>query len=57
MTDSKKFNEKLPSKEKFYSSLTDKKITDKEYEHVINVLEKFEMKTMEDYHNLYLKCM
>ena len=56
MTDSKKFNEKLPSKEKFYSSLTDKKITDKEYEHVINVLEKFEMKTMEDYHNLYLKC-
>ena len=56
MTDSKNFNEKLPSKEKFYSSLTDKKITDKEYEHVINVLEKFEMKTMEDYHNLYLKC-
>ena len=56
MTDSKKFNEKLPSKEKFYSSLTDKKITDKEYEHVINVLEKIEMKTMEDYHNLYLKC-
>ena len=56
MTDSKKFNEKLPSKEKFYSSLNDKKITDKEYEHVINVLEKFEMKTMEDYHNLYLKC-
>ena len=43
-------------KEKFYSSLTDKKITDKEYEHVLNVWNIFEMKTMKDYHNLYLKC-
>ena len=48
--------EKLPSKEEFYSSLTGKKISDKEYKHVLNVWNKFEMKTMKDYHNLYLKC-
>ena len=33
MTDFEKFKEKLPSKEKFYSSLRCKKISDKEYEH------------------------
>ena len=43
-------------KEKFYSSLTDKKVTDKEYENILNVWNIFEMKTMKDYHNLYLKC-
>ena len=46
----------MPSKEKFYSSLTDRKISDKEYEHVLNVWNKFEMKTMKDYHELYLTC-
>ena len=46
----------MPSKEKFYSSLTNRKISDKEYAHVLNVWNKFEMKTMKDYHNLYLKC-
>ena len=56
MTDSDKFKEQLPRKEKFYSSLTGKKISDKEYEHVHKVLNKFDMKTMKDYHNLYLKC-
>ena len=29
MTDIEKFKEELPSKEKFYSSLTDRKTTDK----------------------------
>ena len=48
--------EELHRKEKFYSSLTDSKITDKEYEHVLNVWNKFEMKTMKDYHELYMKC-
>ena len=42
-------------KEKFYSSLTDKKVSDKEYNHVLKVWNKFKMKTMKDYHNLYLK--
>ena len=48
--------EELPRKEKFFSSLTDSKISDKEYEHVLNVWEKIEMKKMKDYHDLYLKC-
>ena len=56
MSDFEKFKEELPSKEKFYNSLTDGKITDKEYEHVLNVWKKFEMKTMKDDRNLYLKC-
>ena len=37
MSDFEKFKEKLPSKEKFYSSFTDKKICDKEYDHVLKV--------------------
>ena len=40
MPDFEKFKEELPNKEKFYSSLTDRKITDKEYEHVLNVWKK-----------------
>ena len=45
MTDFEKFKEK-----------TDRKIIKKEYEHIINVRKKFEIKTMKDYHDLYLKC-
>ena len=56
MNDFEKFKEELPSKKKFYSSLTDRKISDKEYEHVLNVWKKIEMKAVKDYHNLYLKC-
>ena len=56
MSEFEKIEEELHSKEKFYSSLTDKKITDKEYGHVLNVWKKFGTKTMKDYHNLYLKC-
>ena len=32
-----KFKEELPSKEKFYSSLTDRKANGKEHEYVLNV--------------------
>ena len=46
MTDFKKFKEELPSKEKFYSSLTGKKISSKEYGRVLKVWNKFEMKTL-----------
>ena len=56
MNDSEKFKEEVPSKEKFYNLLTGKKNSDKEYEHVLNVWNKFEMKMMKDYHDLYLKC-
>ena len=41
MTDSEKFKEKLPSNEKFCSWLTGKNISDKEYDHVLNVWNKF----------------
>ena len=53
--DFEKFKEELPSKEKFYSLLIDGKISDKEYEHVFNVWKNFEIKTMKDYHDFYLK--
>ena len=56
MRDFEKFKEELTREEKFYSSLTDRKLSDKEYDHVLKVWNKFEMKTMKDYHNLYLKC-
>ena len=56
MSNFEKFKEQLPSKEKFDSLLTGKRISDKEYKDVLNVWNKFEMKTMKDYHELYLKC-
>ena len=48
MSNFEKFKEEFPSKEKFYSSLTDRKISGKEYEHFLNVWNKFEMKTRKD---------
>ena len=48
MSDFEKFKELLPSKEKFYSLLTGKKISGKEYERVLKVWNKFEMKTMKN---------
>ena len=56
ISDSEKFKEELPSKEKFYSPLTDRKVSDKEYNHFLKVWNKFEIKTKKDYHNLCLKC-
>ena len=56
MSDFEKFKEELPNKELFYSFLTGRKNTDKEYENALNVWNKFEMKAMKDYHDLYLKC-
>ena len=57
ISDFENFKEEFPSKEKFYSSLTDRKISDREYEeYVLNVWNKFEIKVMKDYHALYLKC-
>ena len=51
-----KFKEGLPGKEKFYSFLRGNKISDKEYEHVLKVQNRFEIKTMKYNHDLYLKC-
>ena len=40
MTNFEKFKEQLPSKEKFYSLSTGKKISNKEYDHVLKVWNK-----------------
>ena len=48
------FKEELPCKEKFYSSLTDRKNSYKEYEHIRNAWSKFEMITIKDYNILLL---
>ena len=45
----------MPSKDKFYSSLTGYKISDKDYKNFVNVWEMFGMKSMKDYHDLHLK--
>ncbi|XP_068749377.1 uncharacterized protein [Montipora capricornis] len=50
-----KFNEKLPSKEDFYSILNDEHITDDQYKHAQNVWNTFNLKNMGEYHDLYLK--
>ena len=56
MSDFEKFKEELPNKEKFCNLLTDRKISDKEYEHVLNVWKKSKLKIMKDFHELFLKC-
>ena len=57
MVSFKKFNEdKLPDKNKFFSSLKNKCISDKEYNRAINVWKVFKMKTLGEYYNLYLKA-
>ena len=45
MSGFEKFEEELPSKLKFHSSLTAKKNSDKKYNHVLKVKDIFEMKT------------
>ena len=51
-----KFNlTELPTKQQFYSILNDQHITDKDYQHAQAVWKTFDLKTMGDYHDLYLK--
>ena len=45
---------KLPSPEKFYSSLNGEEITEDDYDHAKEVWSKFNCKSLEDYHDLYL---
>ena len=49
------FETDLPTKDKFYSILNDEHITDDQYNHAQEVWNTFNLKTMGEYHNLYLK--
>ena len=52
----KNFNQtELPTKEQFYSVLNDQHITNGEYGHARKVWETFNIKTVGEYHDLYLK--
>ena len=51
-----KFNQmELPTKEQFYSILNDQHVTNEEYYHARKVWKTFNIKTMGEYHDLYLK--
>ena len=51
-----KFNDtELPTKELFYNKLNDTHISDDDYQHAQNIWKQFNMKTMKEYHDLYLK--
>ena len=45
----------LPTKEEFHNILNNEHITDEQYKHAQNVWDTFNLKTMGDYHDLYLK--
>ena len=47
--------EQLPDRSKFFSSLKNECISEKDYLHANNVSNMFKMNTMGDYHDLYLK--
>ena len=52
----KKLSEtQLPPKDAFYSKLTKQDISDEDYIHAQKVWKEFGMKTMKDYHDLYLE--
>ena len=54
MDSEEKFNDtKLPPQEAFYSKLSGRGITEKDYKHVWNVWNSFKMKTFKEYHELY----
>ena len=56
MNSFKKINEtELPSKDKFFSSLKNEGISEKDYKKVKNIWNTFKIKTLGEYHDLYLK--
>ena len=56
MNSFKKFEDsRLPKKEDFFSIMNNEHITDEEYQHAQNVWKTFNLKTMGEYHDLYLQ--
>ena len=51
MNNFEKLKEELSSIEKLFSSLTSKIINEKEYEHILHVWNKFDLKTIKDYYD------
>ena len=45
----------MPDKSKFFSSLKDSGVNEKEYRKAANVWEVFKIKNLGEYHDLYLK--
>ncbi|CAB4030512.1 Gastrula zinc finger [Paramuricea clavata] len=52
---SKLDTEGLPSRDEFYSSLYESKVKEEDYQRALKVWDHFGMKTMRDYHDLYLE--
>ncbi|CAB4024395.1 uncharacterized transposon-derived, partial [Paramuricea clavata] len=52
---SKLNTEGLSSKDKFYSSLYESEVKEEDYQRALKVWDHFKMKTMRDYHDLYLE--
>ena len=51
-----KFNNKQsPTKDEIFSILTNEEITNEQYDHAQTVWKTFKMKSMGEYHDLYLK--
>ena len=50
-----RFDETLPNKDDFYSSLNMENITDADYRHAKKVFKEFKMNSLGEYHNLYAK--
>ena len=56
MDDRDKFNEeKLPNKSDFYSSLNMEDISEIDYRHALKVFNKFNIKNLGEYHDLYVQ--
>ncbi|RLU15956.1 hypothetical protein DMN91_011714 [Ooceraea biroi] len=46
---------RLPPRESFYSSLTGETVSESDYANAVNVLQRFDIKTLGEYSDLYLK--
>ena len=56
MNSFKRFSEdELPEKSKFFSSLKDSGVNEKEYKEAVNVWKVFKIKNLGEYYDLYLK--